>query len=85
MKVLQKIITSAKTAHTVTVMVERRWQHPLYKKFVKINKSYACHVADDKLKLVEGDMVSIQECKPISKTKHFVVTEKVDKMEKVTQ
>ena len=75
MKVMQGIVTSAKTPQTVTVMVTRKWQHPIYKKYVKRTKKYACHVEGIELK--EGDNVSIQECRPISKTKRFKVTAKV--------
>ena len=84
MKVLQGIVTSAKNAKTVTVEVTRKWQHPLYKKYVKRTKSYACHV--EEMKLGEGDVVTIQECRPISKTKKFKVIAKVDKkvLKKIT-
>ena len=81
MKVLQGVVTSAKNANTVTVEVTRKWQHPLYKKYVKRTKKYACHVVE--MKLQTGDVVDIQECRPISKTKHFQVIAKVDK--KVTK
>ena len=76
MKVMQGIVYSAKTPQTAIVTVTRRWQHPLYKKYVKRTKNYACHLEAD-MKVEEGDTVTIQECKPISKTKHFIVTAKV--------
>ncbi len=57
-------------------MVTRRWQHPLYKKYVKRTKNYACHV-EAGLKLEEGDVVAIQECRPLSKTKKFKVLNKI--------
>lgn len=75
MKTLQGTITSLKNKQTVTVLVTNRWQHPVYKKYVKRTKSYACHNQD--LSLAEGDVVSIQECRPVSKTKHFKVVAKV--------
>jgi small subunit ribosomal protein S17 len=75
MKTLQGTVTSAKTAKTVTVTVVRKWKHPLYKKYVKITKNYACHVEGMEIK--EGDVVAIQECRPMSKTKNFIVTGKV--------
>lgn len=77
MKTLQGTVTSVKTPQTVRVTVSRRWQHPLYGKFVKRTKNYACHY--EKIELHEGDVVVIQECRPLSKTKKFVVTEKVTK------
>lgn len=76
MKELQGKVTSAKTPLTVTVEVVRKWQHPLYKKFVKKTKKYACHVEGIELK--EGDQVIIQECRPMSRTKRFMVTAKVE-------
>lgn len=72
MKTLQGTIISLKMANTATVLVERQWQHPIYKKFVKRSKKYACHY-DSKLKLEEGVQVLIEETKPISKTKRFKV------------
>ncbi len=75
MKLIQGIVTSAKNINTVSVSVERRWQHPLYKKFVKKTKSFACHVEGLDLKV--NDIVSIKPCRPLSKMKHFVVVEKV--------
>ncbi|GEM_PF-103552 len=76
MKLIQGIVTSAKNTNTVTVTVTRKWQHPLYKKYVKRTKNYACHV--ENLELKEGDTVSIKSCRPISKTKSFIVTAKID-------
>jgi small subunit ribosomal protein S17 len=77
MKVMQGIVHSAKNVKTAIVTVERQWQHPLYKKYVKRTKNYACHVEGIELK--EGDSVTIQECRPISKTKRFKVMEKLTK------
>jgi small subunit ribosomal protein S17 len=76
MKTLQGIVTSTKQEQTVVVRVTRRWQHPLYKKYVKRSKKYACHCVD--LELVEGDSVLIEETRPMSKTKHFRVVSKVE-------
>ena len=70
-------VTSLKREKTATVTVSRMWQHPMYKKLVKRSKKYACHF--EGLDLKEGDLVEIQESKPISKTKHFVITKKVGK------
>lgn len=74
MKTLQGKITGLHTKNTAKVSVTRKWQHPLFKKSVTRSKTYACHY-DDALKLSLGDTVIIQESKPISKTKHFVVIE----------
>jgi len=77
MKKIQGKVVSVKNAKTAVILVESRWQHPLYKKYVKQSKKYACHYQDIKLEL--GDEVVIKETKPISKTKHFAVVAKVGK------
>ncbi len=77
MKIMQGTVKSAKTAKTAIVSVVTKWKHPLYKKYVKRSKNYACHV--EGLEVQEGDIVTIQECRPMSKTKKFKVTEKVTK------
>lgn len=76
-KTLTGTVVSLKNAQTASVLVERQWQHPLYKKFVKRSKKFACHVADDVM-LAEGDKVTIAEATPISKTKRFKVVAKVE-------
>ncbi|AFC73365.1 30S ribosomal protein S17 [Rickettsia montanensis] len=70
-RVLQGVVISSKADKTVTVKVERKFKHPIYKKFVKVSKRYAAH--DSKNKYQEGDKVSIIEGRPISKTKTWVV------------
>lgn len=77
MKTIQGTITSLKTPMTARVRVVRKWQHPLYKKFVTRSSNFLCHYTD--LKLAEGDVVEIQECPPISKLKRFKVVNKVEK------
>ena len=72
-RVLQGVVVSAKTDKTITVRVERRFQHPIYKKIVKVSKKYAAH--DPKNIYKDGDKVSIVECRPISKTKSWIVVE----------
>ena len=64
-------VTSHKADKTITVIVERRIMHPMYKKFVTKSKKFAAHDIENKFK--EGDMVSIRECAPISKNKRFEV------------
>jgi small subunit ribosomal protein S17 len=76
MKTMTGIITSLKNTNTATVTVTNKWQHPLYKKFVKRTKKYACHY--ENMQLTLGQHVSIEECPPISKTKHFRISEKVE-------
>ena len=70
-RILKGLVTSDKQDKTATVMVERRVMHPLYKKFVKKSKKFAAHDPENRCK--EGDVVSIQECPPVSKNKRFEV------------
>ncbi len=70
-RVLQGVVVSSKTDNTITVKVERRFKHPMYKKIVKVSKKYAAHDPENMYK--DGDKVSIVESRPISKTKSWVV------------
>ena len=70
-RILQGVVVSDKTEKTVTVKVERRVMHPLYKKFIKRSKKYAAHDEDNACKV--GDLVSIRECRPVSKSKRWEV------------
>jgi small subunit ribosomal protein S17 len=56
---------------SVVVNVERRTQHPLYKKFIRRSKKYVAHDENNACK--EGDVVQIQECRPISKRKNWEI------------
>jgi len=70
-RVMQGIVVSDKMDKTVTVKVERRVIHSLYKKFIRRSKKYSAHDENNACKV--GDMVSIRECKPISKNKRWEV------------
>jgi small subunit ribosomal protein S17 len=59
---------------TVTVLVDRRVMHPLYKKFIRRSKKYAAHDEENTCKI--GDTVRIEECRPISKRKTWLVIER---------
>jgi len=73
-RILQGVVVSDKQDKTVVVEVERRFKHPLYKKFIKRSKKYAAHDENNQFKT--GDAVKIVETKPISKNKSWeVVTE----------
>ena len=72
-KILTGIVVSDKPNKTVTVMVERKYSHPVLKKVVKVRKKYNAH--DEKNKYKNGDKVSIIESKPYSKNKKFEVME----------
>ena len=68
-------VTSDKTDKTITVLVERKVKHSLYCKFMVKSKKY--HVLDESNEFHEGDLVTIKECKPISKTKAWCVAKPV--------
>ena len=70
-RVLQGTVVSDKMDKTVTVLVERRVMHPIYKKFIKRSKRYHAHDEGNAHK--EGDLVRIRECRPISKSKTWEV------------
>ena len=70
-KVLTGIVVSDKANKTITVMVERKYSHPVLKKVVKVRKKYNAHDENNKYK--NGDQVSIIESKPFSKNKKFEV------------
>jgi len=73
-RVLQGVVVSDKMDKTITVKVERRVMHPLYKKFIRRSKKYAAHDENNTFKI--GDVVKIRECSPISKRKTWeIVTE----------
>ncbi len=70
-RVLQGVVVSDKADKTVTVLVKRRVMHPLYKKIIRRSKKYRAHDEDNRCKV--GDMVQIQECRPIAKSKSWRV------------
>ncbi len=70
-RILQGVVTSDKADKTVTVRVERRYTHPIYKKTVRSSKKYSAHDEQNKCKV--GDVVKIVESRPISKTKKWAV------------
>ena len=72
-RILMGTVVSDKADKTLSVKVERRYSDPLFKKTVRSSKNYKTHDEHNKYKI--GDLVRIQECKPISKTKTWVVLE----------
>ena len=70
-KILSGIVISDKPNKSITVLVERKYQHPLLKKVIKSKKKYNVH--DEQNMFKNGDKVKIIECKPYSKTKKFEV------------
>mgnify|MGYP002847386765 CR=1 FL=1 len=72
-KILSGVVVSDKPNKTITVLVERKYQHPILKKIIKVKKKYNAHDENNKFK--NGDKVSIIESKPFSKNKKFEVME----------
>ncbi|MCB9989871.1 MAG: 30S ribosomal protein S17 [Rhodospirillales bacterium] len=70
-RILEGDVVSDKMDKTVTVLVERRFKHPMYKKYVKRTDKYAAHDESNSFKI--GDRVQIEECRPISKRKTWRV------------
>ena len=70
-KILNGLVVSSKPDKTITVVVERKYQHPVLKKVIKAKKKYSAHDENNKYK--KGDKVSIRECRPYSKSKRFEV------------
>ncbi len=70
-RILIGSVTSSQNDKTITVLVERRFTHPILKKTIRKSKKYRAHDVDNTCK--NGDIVRIRECSPISKTKRWEV------------
>ena len=70
-RIMQGVVVSDKNDKTVTVRVERRVMHPIYKKFIKQSKKYHAHDENNRCKV--GDTVRICECRPLSRLKNWEV------------
>lgn len=68
-------VVSTKMTKTVVVLVERKFRHAVYHKVIIRHKKFKAH--NEKLDLIVGDVVKIEETRPISKDKHFIVIEKL--------
>ena len=76
-KVRTGVVVGDRADKTVTVMVERRFAHPLYGKQVKRTKKYHAHDEANEFRM--GDTVSIMETRPLSKTKRWRVVELIER------
>ena len=74
-RILQGAVVSDANDKTITVLVERRFMHPMVKKVVRRSKKYRAHDENNSFKV--GDVVRIEECRPISKNKSWTVIEDV--------
>ncbi len=75
-RILQGTVVSDTNDKTVVVLVERRFTHPLYKKTVRRTKKYHAHDENNEFKV--GDVVRIEECRPLSRKKRWRVIERVE-------
>lgn len=76
-RTLEGRVVSDKMQKTVTVLIERRVKHPVIGKFITRSKKYHAHI--EGLTAAEGDLVQIEECAPIAKTKAWRVSKVVEK------
>jgi small subunit ribosomal protein S17 len=76
-RTLTGTVVSDKMNKTVTVLVERKVKHPTLGKVVRVSKKYHAH--DENGEFHQGDVVMIEECRPIAKTKAWRVTKLVEK------
>lgn len=74
-------VVSNKGDKTITVLVERRVQHPIYGKIIKRSSKLMAH--DEQNQCSEGDLVTIEECRPLSKRKSWTLVSVVEKTNKV--
>lgn len=79
-QVLVGKVTSAAMDKTITVLIERKVKHPLYKKYIK--RSSKIHAHDENNEGGTGDLVSIAQCRPLSKTKSWTLV-KVEEKAKI--
>ena len=70
-RVMQGVVVSDNMDKTIVVNVERKFKHPLYKKYIRRSKKYHAHDEDNSCKT--GDKVTIRECRPLSKLKRWEV------------
>jgi len=70
-RILAGTVTGDQNEQTITVSVQRSFQHPVMKKIIRKSKTYRAHDAQNQFKI--GDKVRIEECAPISKTKRWTV------------
>ena len=76
-RTVQGVVTSNAGDKSATIMIERRIKHPVYGKF--INRSTKLHVHDEANECNKGDVILVEECRPMSKTKSWKLVEVVEK------
>lgn len=80
-RTLTGTVVSDKMDKTVTVLIERKTKHPLLGKIIRVSKKYHAH--DENNECHEGDVVVIEECRPLAKTKSWRVSKLVEKAQAI--
>lgn len=80
-RILTGTVVSDKMSDTIVVLVERRVKHPKYGKFIRRSTKIHAHDKENQCRI--GDVVTIKECRPISKTKSWTLVDVKEKAEKV--
>jgi small subunit ribosomal protein S17 len=80
-RTLTGTVVSDKMDKTVTVLVERKVKHPVLGKIIRVSKKYHAH--DETNEFHQGDVVAIEECRPLAKTKAWRVTKLLEKAEAI--
>ncbi len=78
-RTLTGTVVSDKMDKTVTVLIERKVKHPVLGKIISVSKKYHAHSENNEFH--QGDVVTIEECRPLSKTKSWRVSKLVEKAE----
>ncbi len=80
-RTIEGTVTSTKMAKTITVLVERTYRHPKYKKFIRVSDKVHAH--DEKAEAKKGDRVEIRSCRPLSRTKRWTLVRVVERSTEV--
>ncbi len=76
-RVIEGVVLSDKMAKTITVLIERTYRHPKYKKYVRKQKKYHAH--DERGEAKQGDRVEIRACRPLSRLKRWTLVRVVER------
>ncbi|MCD6454682.1 MAG: 30S ribosomal protein S17 [Candidatus Aminicenantes bacterium] len=77
------VVTSDKMDKSIVVMVERLVKHPLYKKYIKRRSKFMAH--DERNEAREGDVVMIEETRPLSKRKRWRLVKIIERVKKIEE
>lgn len=80
-RMLEGTVTSTKMAKTITVLVERTYKHPKYKKYIRVTQKVHAH--DERGEARRGDRVEIRSCRPLSLTKRWLLVRVVERSTEV--